>query len=358
MLSRRLDRSSIKLNSFDHVVLRQLRMATRYSSTKDSATEDSADNANKNIGFLALAVSGGMDSMCLMHVIHRLQPLLPLPIWVLHVHHGHSESKATVIFRMKAAKFVKDQAKSLGLNFRSNKFSGKKNIILNSESELRDFRYQFFNKGMTDIQKKIGKQGLLLTAHHWDDLLETRLIRLIRGVGAQGFSSMVANGKICRPLLELSRKDIEKQVKLLKLKYLLDPSNREVQPLRNWIRNDWLKSLDSKRSGSSRRLALSLENLAESLSESQVESGKNRKLIHSQYSGGFLPRSDFKALSPYSQRSYLAEFLRAQNVKAYTRKHIEEIRKRLDTRRKNFTFTLLKMVWSVNAQQISVHLAD
>ena len=205
---------------------------------------------------IVIAVSGGLDSMVLAHLFFKLSKLLKIEIAVAHIHHGTAETKQSQIFRDKAFEFVKAWVESSGVSFLTNGSLLNSKIILKSEAELRDFRHSYLEQ----LRREFSKSAFLALAQHRDDLLETRLIRLIRGTGAEGFGSMVLlKEHILRPLLGFSRSEIMDYARAEKIQWLEDPSNKSVDPLRNWMRQEWLPQLEEKRPGGSAAMGRSFE---------------------------------------------------------------------------------------------------
>ena len=170
------------------------------------------ENIKKN-DVVLIAVSGGPDSMCLLDLMLKYREKTNIKIIVSHVHHNvRKESDDELIF-------VKDYCEANDVIFESMKitdYSGS-----NFESEARDKRYDFFDK----LALKYGAK-YVLTAHHGDDLMETILMRLVRGSNLKGYSGfddkiIYDNYTILRPLISVTKKDI--------LKY-----NEENNDYRGW----------------------------------------------------------------------------------------------------------------------------
>jgi tRNA(Ile)-lysidine synthase len=190
----------------------------------------------------------------------------------------------------------------------------------------------------------------ILTGHHQDDWLETVLLKMLRGASVQGVTAFqVWNGKILRPLLEVSRVELFHYVTKKKVEFSEDPSNQEDVYLRNWLRNDWLRSLEVKSPGSVGHLAQSLRGMVVELQRSEHE-------FQLQYHGcdlsQGLSRSWYLSLSQNDQLSALASYLKAHQIRDFTRGQLEEIKKRLDKNQKDLTFTILDRKWVINATQI------
>jgi tRNA(Ile)-lysidine synthase len=188
---------------------------------------------------IIVAVSGGVDSVVLLDLLARKKlekflncklPATNYQLVVAHFNHAiHSEADKQEIF-------VKKIAAKYELEFVSEKSKRK----LRSEAEARDARYKFLNR----IAEKFSAERIA-TAHHADDAVETILFNLIRGSGLQGLSGMNdLNGKIWRPLLGISKKQIEAYAKRNKLKWVADPTNTDLNYSRNFIRRKIIPDLE------------------------------------------------------------------------------------------------------------------
>jgi len=265
-----------------------------------------------------LAVSGGLDSMVMSEVVWKWRSLLKVDLAIGHVHHGTDGGP----YRDSAQNFVRNWARERRVRFLS---TAAKPRGLRSEADWRHFR-----EATLERWRRQHGFDLIVLAHHRDDLLETRVLRLIRGTGAQGLRAMAfRSGVKLRPLLEVSRAELESYAKARQLQWTEDPSNREVCVLRNWLRHEWLPQLESQRPGSMRVLARSLETLSPTESVGQLNA----------FVG--LRRKDLGRVSPVRQRELVAEYLRALGVKGYSRDHVLEILKRLASPRREFEFEML-----------------
>jgi tRNA(Ile)-lysidine synthase len=285
-----------------------------------------------------VACSGGMDSVALVQVLFRLRKVLKIEIEIAHFFHGSAGSATQTRFRKKAQALVENLSRDLGLKFHLGALENSKSL---SEGSLREARFNFF-------KSLVPPAGLLALAHHEDDLLETRLIRLIRGIGPEGLESMtLLDENRLRPFLEFPRSEIEAYAAQMKLKWIEDPSNKSVKPLRNWIRWKWLPSLEAKRGGARHSLARSLKQLSETVrgSNSWVE-----EYIRSE--GICRPR--LLELNRMEQRQVLASYLRRLGIKAYSLSHIEEVLKRVDNPRKEQRFKVIGLQWKINAEYIGI----
>lgn len=293
-----------------------------------------------------LAVSGGLDSMVLTQIFCHFRKNFSFDFAVAHVHHGPTECNDLKKFRDSAAQHVEDFCDRNKIPFFCNlKSSSLHSLPLGSEAECRDYRYSFLQNVMHEQEF-----DLLVLAHHRDDLLETRLLRLLRGVGPGSLISMeFLQSQRLRPLLEFGQKDLKEYALQKELTWVEDPSNQSSQNMRNWVRNEWLPSLESKQPGASKSLARSLELMIKS-----TQSGQNDLDLSQILSQSSLQLSDLLALDLDARRQVIASYMKGQNLKNYGLSHVNEILKRLDTEQKSHTFRLLGRTWNVDAGRMKV----
>lgn len=277
---------------------------------------------------LLLAVSGGLDSMVMAEILWRWRRGLKLGLAVAHIHHGPADSAGQARFRNRALSFTRAWAEERGLEFFTNPVPPPR--ALQSEQEWRDWRERHLREWKLEFDA-------VAIAHHQDDLLETRVIRLIRGSGAQGLRSMSAfAGGRWRPLLGVTRSEILNYGTARKLVWLEDPSNGKTKALRNWLRREWLPSLESKRPGALNALARSLENLAPELSEFDL----------APFVG--LRRAALAGCPVSERRELLARYLKALGVRGYALTHVNEILKRLDVKAAHSEFEMLGLIFKIS----------
>ena len=305
-------------------------------------------------GHLLVGVSGGVDSMTLLSVLLEIKKVLNLRVSVGHVHHG-SENKVQLDFQNKSARTVKSFCEKNNVKFYCNKkmdedkclsdtFSGVKQ----TEADMRKYRYKLLAQFV-----KESKADYLALAHTADDLLETRLIRLIRGTGEQGLKSMsFKNKKMIRPFILLSRSQIKDYAEKRKLNWCEDPSNRSKEySFRNWIRREWLPMLEKKRPGSLKAIARSLELMTQVAGKHQ----KNREVVYkSLIKNRSLRRDALLAFSKNAdKKKILAYYMKEQGFKNYSSSHIMELLKHLHRPQKHFTLSLLGKTWTVSPLWLS-----
>ncbi len=190
---------------------------------------------------VVVAVSGGPDSIVLLHALKTLENKLCLKLCVAHMDHAVRKSS------YRDLKFVENEAKKLGLQFYSKTLKRKDVEGKGSlEERLRNFRYDF----LISVAKKIGA-GIIALGHTKDDQSETVLMRILRGSGLYGLSAILPKLElkgcyVVRPLIEISRKQVEAYLKKHGIAYCFDETNKEMRFLRNKVRRHLIPLLEKK----------------------------------------------------------------------------------------------------------------
>ena len=181
---------------------------------------------------LLIGVSGGPDSICLLHVMYLLKQKLKTQIYVAHINHMLREEADS------ETQHVQTFCANLGIEC----FIKKINVVdyskehkIGTEEAGRIIRYKFFD----EIAKKISANKIA-TAHNSNDKAETVLLNILRGSGISGLKGIEAirDNKYIRPLIETTRKDIEEYCTKNDLEPKIDKSNLESIYKRNKVRND------------------------------------------------------------------------------------------------------------------------
>ena len=200
---------------------------------------------------MTVALSGGVDSVVLLHLLHQLQKTQTFTLKASHVHHGLSKNAD------KWATFCEKLCRKLSIPLDINYVKLPQKKSLGIEGEARRLRYEKLLQSQTD---------LVVLAHHEDDQAETFLLQLIRGAGVKGLSSMAHfddTRRLWRPLLNASRIDIESYAKKHKLKWIEDESNQNIDFDRNFIRSKILPILKNRFSHIIKVISRSSSHLAE-----------------------------------------------------------------------------------------------
>ena len=203
---------------------------------------------------IILAVSGGIDSMCLLDIFHQL----PYSIAVAHINHQLRGADAD-----EDQLFIRGVCKQLSIPFYSISIDIK-GIALKAKANIsntgRIERYKFFNQ----ICKDNGYTKIA-TAHHADDDIETLLMRLLDGSGLKGLTGIpIKNGNIIRPMLTLTREEIEHYATEQSIAYREDASNANETYLRNAIRHQLIPKLTELKPSSQSGLRQSIHILKDS----------------------------------------------------------------------------------------------
>lgn len=194
------------------------------------------ENLNINNKTIIAAISGGPDSMYLLELLLSLQEKLNINIIVAHVHHNIRKESD------EEARLLEEYCKKHNLIFEFKKIENYPDNKF-SEEKARKIRYDFFD----DVIKKYNSD-ILFTAHHGDDLIETILMRLIRGSTIKGYAGikMISNDrgyKIARPLIYLTKEKIIDYLDKNGIWYAKDMSNNNEKYTRNRYRKKILPEL-------------------------------------------------------------------------------------------------------------------
>lgn len=348
-----------KLLDFEFRVFRRLKLLASQNAQSDLAldvlsetkSQAKSEPTRENSRRILIACSGGLDSVVLAHCLKRISERMGLDLALAYVHHGPAVAQEISAYRSQAQKHVEELAAELKIPIHISPAEAVKET-LNSEEALRIHRHEALEK----ICQANGYDSVAL-AHHADDLFETRLIRLIRGTGPQGLMAMTERDRsaegtqILRPLLTEPKSELLQYAQSKKLIWIDDPSNADKDPLRNWLRNEWLPSLNEKRAGAPEAFRRSLEQIAAAISTAAPAQCALEISCPSENAQGF-DRKAYMRLGITERRQVIASFLLCLGAKSFTSSHIEEIRKRVETSKKLLTFELLKFKWEVNAEQI------
>lgn len=194
-----------------------------------------------------LAISGGVDSMVLLYLLSKGSN----PIHLLHVnyHLRNEDSIADESLVRQQAKFYKTEFSVLDFDMQKHLDENGGNL----QNEARKIRYSFF-------EEHLGSEGILMTAHHFDDQMETFFMHLSRKSGIAGMSCMAAkNGNHIRPLLNFRKSELYDFAKENKVLFREDRSNLENKYLRNQWRNVWIPEMEKQTPGLNESIQVLIE---------------------------------------------------------------------------------------------------
>jgi tRNA(Ile)-lysidine synthase len=181
-------------------------------------------------GRAVVAVSGGPDSVVLLDLLSRSRDLHGLDLVVGHVDHGIHPDSAEV------AEMVRALGSSYGLPVHVGRLALGAST---GETRARAERYIWLEALRTQLEA-----GIIFTAHHADDQIETVLMRVLAGSGPAGLAGMGSiSGRLARPLLGVPREELTRYLDEAGLNAWIDPANRDPRHFRSWIRSELLPAL-------------------------------------------------------------------------------------------------------------------
>lgn len=213
-----------------------------------------------NPGRLMIALSGGVDSLVLLHALQRARDRLKHELTAFHVDHALQASSA------QWAEFCAERCTELGVDFRSHRVLSAPVPGQSVEAWARAVRYQALRDAMRP-------DDVILTAHHADDQAETFLLQALRGAGPHGLRGVVplqrfGAGWLARPLLGATRREIGDYAQAQRLSWIDDPSNEDDRHTRNYLRTQIMPLLRERWpgvTGNLGRAAALQQTVAESL---------------------------------------------------------------------------------------------
>ena len=181
-----------------------------------------------------LAVSGGIDSMVMLDFFVKNQSNLDCKISVCHINHNyHSKS-------LKMSKIVSNYCNKNNIEL-FNTILKKQVLNNNIESQLRKKRYNELEK----VRKNISAH-YIVTAHHFDDQIETALMRILNSSSLDSIMGIkTLNNVIFRPLIDISKDEINSYAKKNKIVYGIDPTNNDISLTRNFLRKKIIALLET-----------------------------------------------------------------------------------------------------------------
>lgn len=268
---------------------------------------------------IVVAVSGGADSSFLLHILAKLAPKYAFKLHLAHVNYGLRGKESD-----NDEAFVRKLARKYQLPLTVFSFKKAPNKTY-AEEELRNTRYAFFETLRQQLHF-----DLIALAHNQDDQAETVLMRILRGTGLAGLAAMKAkNGSLIRPLLTVSRQEIENYLQKHKLPFCTDHTNTKPIFTRNKIRLELLPYLE-KHFNPKIKENLSTLSLLAGEDYAELEKLTQAKLTFAPEKQGLsFEIAWFLNLSPSLQKNCLRLLLAklVPNLKGIENAHLEEILK-------------------------------
>lgn len=205
---------------------------------------------------LAVALSGGVDSVVLLHLLIKFSKSMQLNMAAIHVEHGIST------YSGQWSAFCQTLCDSVAIPLSIHRLKISRQPQESLEAVAREARYQIFRQIQADY---------VLLAQHQDDQVETLMLQLLRGAGVKGLSAMPTvrlfeSGKVIkllRPLLNIPRSEIMKYAKLHGLSWVTDESNLDISYDRNYLRHRILPLIEQRYPSYRKILSRSVRHLGE-----------------------------------------------------------------------------------------------
>ncbi len=251
-------------------------------------------------GLHIVALSGGADSVAMLHVLHSLGYRIEAAHCNFHLRGEESD---------RDENFVKALCKRLEIPIHLIHFDTREYAALHQvsiEMAARELRYGYFRQLSQDIGA-----STVCVAHHRDDAVETLLMNLLRGSGIHGLTGIrPQNGLIVRPLLGVTREEIEQYLHSIDENYVTDSTNLEDDVVRNKIRLrvlPLLKEINPRAAENIHKTALYLSE-AEQVYQAAIEA-RQSALIHHPSGGSTLTVAIPQLLQQPSPEAFLHEWL-------------------------------------------------
>ena len=260
-----------------------------------------------------VGLSGGSDSVLLLHVLKKLSLNEAFRIIALHMNHSLRDNESDT-----DAAFCEEICKKLDIELIFKKIDVKKLAVENKlsiEDAARKCRYKWF----AEICEKLDADSVFI-AHHADDQAETVLLRLFRGAGLKGLAGMKKETffgklKIVRPWLDIPRNILDNVIKEMKLEYRYDSSNSDTHFDRNWLRHNLIPVLNEHFKSDVKKRLIRTSAVTAEAHDYITQQSKEVLYKHSRKSllGNLFPLEVFKGLHPTVQNTILMLMLEENN---------------------------------------------
>ena len=281
---------------------------------------------------LIVACSGGADSMCLTLIAKKFATQNDIELCALIVDHGLRNESAS------EAKRVKSYLKNLGINSEILKWQHS-GVDSNIHKKARDARYSL----MAEYCKSKGVKTLLV-AHNKEDQAETVMIRILRGTGVDGLGSIKLKSRlngisIYRPMLDISRDDIEEYLAASSIDYVNDPSNENDKFKRVKVRRLLREMRDSFGVDVYSRLNLLADNANTSSNylKHRAKTLEKKIITNTQFGVFYLDLNEFSKLHKELKLRLIKSILGKLSLKEYSPRldSLKELLRRLSNKSAN-----------------------
>jgi tRNA(Ile)-lysidine synthase len=306
---------------------------------------------------IAVGLSGGMDSVVLLHLLAELAPRHAWKLSAVHVHHGispHADDWAAFCGRL---------CETHGVPFSVEHVDIKPVRHMGVEAAARHLRHAVLARQSADF---------VALAHHQDDQAETLLLQLLRGAGVRGLAAMAAVGRppvphgeggrlptLLRPLLGVSRAELAAFAAAQGLKWVEDESNSDESYPRNFLRHNIIPALNQRLPGSGAALARSAGHLAEAdalldvLAEQDAAAERDGERA---FDGETLAVARLAELERARAKNLLRWFLRQRDALMPDASRLDEMLRQMVTARQDAQIRIEWGEWALRRYRGRVHV--
>lgn len=267
---------------------------------------------------VGVGVSGGSDSMALVHYLASLQDELDFEVVAIHINHSIREEAR------EEAEFVLQKCKEMGVRAYKFKIDAPKLAKESGESletAARNGRYEVFE---SLIKRDV--VDVIALAHHQSDQVETILMHIFRGAGVAGARGMepIRDKKYIRPMLTTTKKEIIDYVNYNGIDYVTDNSNFDLQYNRNYIREKLIPEIVKRWPGAEQAII----NFGKAVSEDDdyINSHIHDDAVIYEDKKAFVPVSYLIYDNAVSSRMIIKALKKIGLVKDFEKKHIEMVK--------------------------------
>ena len=250
-------------------------------------------------GKYVVAVSGGVDSMVLLHVLRQLPGV---EIVVAHLDHGMR------VDSLQDLSLVVQQATDYQLPFCSTRLELGQAA---SEATARQARYQFL-----ELVRQEQGAAAIVTAHHQDDAIETAIINFARGTGRRGVTALADSPHLRRPFLQVSKAEILDYAEQHRLAWREDSTNNDLKYLRNYVRHHVLPKFNGENQQQFVSYISGLRHINKNLDKELIEAVANLS------DGPEIDRASLQQLPASVTKELLTTWWRLNNFSNYETKTI------------------------------------
>lgn len=287
-----------------------------------------------------IGLSGGIDSVVLLHLFSQIAKLKPIKLSAIHVNHGISPNADNW------TKFCQELCQALNIPLQVATVKVEKIAGEGLENSARKLRYKQYEEHDSDV---------IMLAHHQDDQIETMLSQIMRGSNLHNSAGMLAisikrNKRYWRPLLDISKQQIYSYAKEYQLSNIEDESNQDNHYLRNFIRNDILPQLEHYDVNVKQKLNQSIKEiqtaaaLIDALAEIDLASCSENEIS--------LNRNKFCLLPQLRQANVLNYWLKENNLPLPSSRKIIEFRRQINeaqfSKKPTLRITPQKVIMTIN----------